>query len=366
MKEFVIQKDRSTLRYTGDISQFAGAKRYEFIDGKAKGIEAADIRTGTGFEYTVLPGRGMDIAHCSFKGVPVAYMSKTGINAPGYFESYGSGFLRNFFGGLLTTCGLSNVGIPCSDEHPVLGTEYFGLHGRISNAGAYQVCVQEDWNEHGEYVISVSGKVREAQLHGECFVLHRQVKSIMGSNSLTITDNIENQACYEIPFMILYHINIGYPILDEGSRLILNSRGMTPKDAYSECYAKEFDRFKAPVKREREHVFFHDINADVNGETMVALVNDQLEAGVYLKWNKNELPMLTQWKMGGESEYVCGIEPANCLPTSRTEQKERMALQYLKPFERKSITLEFGILNNAGEITEFESKLKSLGQEKGK
>jgi len=57
---FVIPKNRDFLMArVGDISLIAGIKRYEFIDGKAKGLEAIDIKTGSGFNFTVLPGRGM-------------------------------------------------------------------------------------------------------------------------------------------------------------------------------------------------------------------------------------------------------------------------------------------------------------------
>jgi hypothetical protein len=59
MKDFFINMNRDYLmKRMGDISQIAGVKRYEFIDGKAKGVEAVDFKTGTGFEFTVRPGRG--------------------------------------------------------------------------------------------------------------------------------------------------------------------------------------------------------------------------------------------------------------------------------------------------------------------
>ena len=103
MKPFPIPPDRTHLmQRMGDISQLAGLKRHELADGKARGVEAVDFWTGSGFTFTVLPGRGMDIAWAAYKGVPVGYISKTGITSPAYYESEGFRWLRNFFGGLLT------------------------------------------------------------------------------------------------------------------------------------------------------------------------------------------------------------------------------------------------------------------------
>lgn len=97
MKTFEINKNHDFLmKRMGDISQLAGLKRYEMLDGKARGVEAVDFKTGTGFQFTVLPGRGMDIAWASYQGVPISYMSKTGIVSPAYYNPEGMNWLRSF------------------------------------------------------------------------------------------------------------------------------------------------------------------------------------------------------------------------------------------------------------------------------
>lgn len=360
MKDFLLEGGKELLRFTGDMSQFAGAKRYAFTEGKEKGVEGVDVKTGTGFEYTVLPGRGMDIAYCSYKGVPVSYMSKTGIVGPGYYDSTGLEWVRGFFGGLLTTCGLSNVGGPCSEPHDTLGEQHYGLHGRITHAGAYQVCVREDWTEQESYEIRVSGKVKEAQLHGECFVLCREIKSVMGESRLEITDRIENQSCRELPLMLLYHINIGYPLVSEGSRLIVAHRDIEPNDAYSRERMEGHAVFGAPVPLEKENVYFHDMCVDENGYTSAGVVNDALEGGVYIRYRKAELPEFNQWKMCGVSEYVMGLEPGNSRPVGRTTWKQTGKMRLLAPYASETIHLEIGVLKDKADIEAFESRIKTL------
>lgn len=57
----------SLTRRVGDISQVAGARPCSLTSGPARGVEAIDVKTGTGFEFTGLPGRALDIAWASFK-----------------------------------------------------------------------------------------------------------------------------------------------------------------------------------------------------------------------------------------------------------------------------------------------------------
>ena len=126
---------RDFHRYTGHTAQLFGIKEYQLIGGRAKGVRAFDIRNGSGLEFTLLSGRCLDISALSFKSINCGYLAQPGIVAPEYYEPEGAGALRSFFLGFLTTCGLRNVGSPCEDEG-----ESFGLHGRISNIPAEEVC----------------------------------------------------------------------------------------------------------------------------------------------------------------------------------------------------------------------------------
>lgn len=85
-----LTKDQISKRI-GHISQIAGTKRYVLKDGRAEGVEAVDVKTGSGLYYTILPGRGMDIAWMEYKGVPIAHIAKSGITNPQYYESRGEG-----------------------------------------------------------------------------------------------------------------------------------------------------------------------------------------------------------------------------------------------------------------------------------
>ncbi len=357
MKDFSLCCDRKFLmQRLGNISQFAGAKRYWLADGKAQGVEAVDIKTGGGFAFTVLPGRGMDIAWAEYRGVPVAYMSKTGIASPAYYEKDGVQWLRTFFAGLLTTCGLSNVGGPCDETEPVVGSQHHGLHGRISNMAADNVCVREEWRGDA-YVMTVSGRMREAMLHGENLTLRREITATLGENRLFIRDVVENEGFAEKPLMLLYHINAGYPVLDAGSRLICASQTIIPVTDLAKTEIAQYAKFGAPENAAPERVYFHDLATDGQGQAAAAVVNDALELGLYVRFDKRQLSRFTEWKQLSTAEYVVGLEPGNCWPIGRIEQRKRGSLEMLPPGEKRIFEVEIGILSGREAIAGFEQAL---------
>ena len=177
---------RELLSWVGSVEQLAGARRSRLEEGKADGVEAVDVTTGGGLRFTVLPGRGMDIAAAAYRDVPLSFLSGTGITSAAYYEEPSLGFLRGFYGGLLTTCGIANAGAPSVD-----GGEPFGLHGRVANAAAEDVAVTQSW-EGDEYRIAVRGTMREAKAMFENLRLTRTVSTRLGRAGLTIRDTIEN------------------------------------------------------------------------------------------------------------------------------------------------------------------------------
>jgi len=345
------EKKEEILKRVGNISQIAGTKRYYLADGRGAGVECVDVRTGTGFEYTVMPGRGMDIGWCGFEGMPISYISKAGISAPSYFTGVRDQWLQCFPGGMLSTCGLGNVGDYCEDFTEGLGRQQFGLHGRISNQCAKNVCVTEKW-EKDIFVMEVSGTDTEAQLRGENFSLQRTVTGKLGENHLTVKDVITNEDFLERPYMILYHINFGYPVVDKGSRIIVRSREQFTDTEIAAKNRAEACRATEPVNGIEEELYFYKTK-NYNGQGFAAVVNDRMEAMSYVRYTADTLPYLTEWKMMGEADYVIGLEAGNCIPRGRKYHREKEMIKMLSPGESIVNELEIGIVMGKREIQLF-------------
>ena len=306
------------LRRVGDVSQLARVKPYRLIEGHVDGTLALDVSTGSGLEFTILASRGMDISSARHNGRPLAWRSATSDQHPAFFEPEGRGWLRSFYGGLVLTCGITWMGAAGEDQGQPLG-----LHGRISHIPATNVAWSGRW-EGDDYVLTVSGRMRESVVFGENVQLTRTIEARLGESRFTIHDEVENMGYERTPHMILYHVNIGFPAVDSHSRLIAPTVSATPRDSDAEEGKADFARMQSPTPGFRERVYFHDMRPDSDGKVTTAIVNPEIDGGfgVYCAYRKEQLPYFTEWKMMGEGTYVVGMEPANALVLGRATERE--------------------------------------------
>lgn len=344
------------LKRIGNVCQFGGTRHYELIEGKKRGTRAVDVNTGTGFNFTVIPDRGLDISLASYKGMNLIYQTAAGEVNPAYYNATGMEWMRSFFGGLLTTCGLTYLGAPGCDEG-----EDLGLHGRYSSTPVTRFCDTSCW-KGDEYGIELLGSVEESVLFGDKLRMDRVIRTQAGKRSLTVCDKVENTGSHASPFTILYHINPGFPLLDENAELILSSIKVIPYDEVSKGGTDEFLRFAAPAAGYREQNFHHVMVGDIAGYAYAAIVNRELLGGIglYIRFKMDSLPYLNEWKMLGEVDYVVGIEPCNTKCMNRSELRREGNLPFLAPGEAREQFVEIGILDGAKEIADFEGLVGSL------
>jgi hypothetical protein len=277
---------REVERRIGSLQQLGGIRHCELADGRARGVRAFEITTGSGLDFTVIADRGMDIADFSYKGVNLVYHAAAGIAHPSYYDPAGLEWLRVFFGGLLTTCGLTYFGRPGQD-----GEEELGLHGRYSALPAVRVSDLSRW-EGNEYVLELMGTVEEAVIFGDKLRLTRLISTRIGSRALRICDRVENFGSRPSPFLILYHMNAGFPLLDETAELAAASRDINPYDPGSTVGLSAALSFSAPQPEFAEMNFLHTMEADSRGFTQAAFVNRNLAGGLGLglRWKTASLP----------------------------------------------------------------------------
>jgi len=342
------------LRSVGSMEQVGGIKLFKISDGVERDVRIALMKTGE-LNLVIAVDRCLDIANAEYRGIPIGWISPTGIVSPYFFEPEKFGWLRGFFAGLLTTCGLTYMGAPTIDQG-----EELGLHGRISYSPAKLSSVGGRW-DGDEYVIWIEGEMREVKAFELNLVLKRRIESRLGEKKIRIFDEVVNEGWVKQPLMILYHINIGFPIVADGSRFISTSRLYVPRDEEARKDAERYDQIHGPVKGYREKVYFHDLAVDENGYAYAAVINEKLldGIGVYVRFRKDQLNRFVEWKMLGEGAYVIGMEPANALAMGRDKERKWGTLQHIHPQEHRKFELEIGIIVGE-EIKRFVEKIASI------
>jgi hypothetical protein len=202
--------------------------------------------------------------------------------------------------------------------------------------------------------------MREARLFGENLVLGRTIICKYGENKIILQNTLENCGFKREALMLLFHFNLGYPLLDEDAILVTSTAQLTPRDEEAIKGEASYNRCQQPTPDYSEQVFYHNLKSDQNGDTCVALINMKLEIGAALHFNKNQLFNFTQWKQMGEGEYVLGMEPCNCYVGGRVDPRNNGILEYLEPGEIRNFDLTIELLNGIEEIDTLINKINDL------
>ncbi|HYH56405.1 MAG TPA: aldose 1-epimerase family protein, partial [Anseongella sp.] len=322
-------------------------------NGPGRGSRIAWINTGSGLRYKVLVDRAMDISDAFYNRHGLAWLSHLGVTPPEPFSGTGMGWLRTFGGGLLTTCGLSHVGGPETDQYGERG-----LHGFISNTPAEIESVIQPDPAAGKLEMSITGTVKESRPFGPCLELKRTISGTVGRASIRIRDKVSNRGNTPAPHMLLYHCNFGWPLVDEGADIVWKG-GWQPREKGGARIFREGNTFrKCPAPMEEhsgtgEEAAFIDIEPDAAGRCTCGLYNSRLGIALALKFSKAQLPWLINWQHWGRGEYVTGLEPATNPPIGQAAARQRNELIQLAPGESREYDLEIELLDKEEEINEF-------------
>ena len=330
----------------GDLQTVCGFKDYTFNDGPARGVRAFDAKNGRNLQMTILADRGLDIASLSYKGVNMSFSSRDGIRSPYLYQEDGArGFLKQFNAGMMTTCGITYAGAAGKDEDRMLG-----LHGPYSNLPAEQVYA-EMTERDDDVLIAIHGLVRESCVFDENMVLRREMTLETEKDIVSIHDVVENQGFRREPVMLVYHINFGYPMLDEGARIYSSAAQVTPRDEIAAGGMHNYELMEAPGIERPEEVFFHRQLPDENA--FVMLHNEKLQLAAILHFDAKALPILCEWKCMRAGDYALGLEPTTSGVANRSAARSNGMLTYLEPGASRDFTLSLEFTEDPAVIDRY-------------
>jgi len=311
-------------RHSVDMRQFIHFRRSTL----ATGMRIVEAYNSSGLTFTVLLDRGMDIWTAHYKGIPLTWISQGSPHLP----DFGQNFLQQFNGGLLTTCGLMHVGPPETDEQT---GEFRDLHGRFNRLRADNVQILPVWvkdkvNEKEYYTLELSGYVSQGALFKEQLRLERTYFMALGRPEFDIYDKVTNVGDTPTPLMLLYHFNVGFPLVSKGARFCTPHEAVYPREDIARAGLNTWMDYDEASPGYAEQVFFHHVKAaSTGGISEAALLHDDF--GISISWETYNLPYLTQWKNTRQGVYVSGIEPGNCVPEGLNAARRSGRLVMIEP-----------------------------------
>ena len=279
----------------GSPEQLVSVRRYESLDGAAKGNTVIDICNGK-LHFTLNADRGLDIYNLEYKGVNVSFKSGAGNVSPRLAQSASYPFARYFAGGMLWTCGPDNIG------------DGSVFHGSFALTPAENVNIVKCFEE-GKYKVSVSGDIIFKQLFGCHIIIHRTVTTEYNSPLVAICDSITNAGYKPEEYYLLYHYNFGYPFASDGAKIFAPGE-ITARTAQAAAGIKDAETLCRPEPNFTEHVFYRK---QEKGE---AKIISPLGMSCTVKYDITKLPWLIQWKSMAAGNYALGLEPS----TSRLDE----------------------------------------------
>jgi hypothetical protein len=250
------------------------------------------VRLSGAIDVRLRPDRGLDLAAASFAGRPFAWTTPLG-EVPGIFGDWSA----SWGGGLMTTCGLDNVGVP---------SEGLPQHGTYTYLPARDVVVD-------------GGEARGTVEDPRGLRVDRRVASDAAAGRIELVDATTNTSTATLEAPLLYHCNLlwGEPTID--------SQQVVPRDA--DAAAHDWRVLGGGRERVYEHLF-----RDGGGASAASVSTQGLRVTI-----RSSLPRLWQWVDPGRG--VIGIEPANCSVLGRAHDRAAGRLPLLAPGETRVTTL---------------------------
>lgn len=363
---------RDLAARSGSLGQFAGVRLVELADGVERGIRMLEFRSGTGLRFTVLVDRAMDIADCEYRGQAIGWHSPAGFRHPGLHEYEGEGGLAwaRSFSGLMVTCGLDHILF--MNEVPADNYVYspkksvsHSLHGRVGTIPARLTGYGERW-DGDRCLLWAEGVVQQSAVFGEDLHLVRRIEIEVGSNDIVLSDRVVNHGFYRTPHMYCYHINVSYPLLDEGARYLAPIEDVVWAAHAGADYRKQGVGYRTappPQLNFHEQVWQHELAADAQGQVSVALVNDRIDLGFEVVTRKDQFPCLYEWQNFQAGQYALGIEPATHHVLGNLAARERSEMIWLEHGDERHYDTVMRILPDARAISDAEARIRATSDQ---
>jgi hypothetical protein len=338
--------------------------------GKQDGVDLIVVDNGK-LQITIIPTRGLGVLSVVQGNIRLGWDSPVKeVVHPKHINLQaraGLGWLEGF-NEWMVRCGLESNGQPGTDKFVNnVGDEStmeLTVHGKIANIPASEVELAVE--KKSPYRLTIKGRVDEKMLFGPKLELHTEISTEPGTSKFRIADIVTNAGAQPQEFQMLYHVNFGKPLLEEGAKLVAPAERVTPFNARAAKDVKAFNTYLGPTPGYIEQVYLFRPLADAGGKTTVLLHNKAADRGASLTYALKELPYLTMWKNTGaiSDGYVTGIEPGTNYPNKRMVERKFGRVPVLAGGASYPIAIEYAIHAGAADVRAVAARIAEVQKQK--
>lgn len=354
---------------TGDLASVAGIRSVVLDDGVERGVRALDLRTSSGLEVEVLVDRAFDIGSVRYRGAPLGWRSGNGFRHPGLHEHHDEGGLSwlRALDGLLVSGGLDHTLFGGEVDatryaYPPKQTVTHGLHGRLTAIPA-RVLEAREVVVDGASVLRVVGEVVQATSFGEHLRLTRTIELDLDGREIRLHDVVDNLGFEPTPHMFLYHLNIGWPFVDEGTELVAPIAGhLWQSDSVAE-QGTSYRVMPAPQLGFVEQVTEHELVVGADGRHRVALLAADGGRGVEVSWAAAGMPHFFEWQNLRSGQYAVGLEPSTHHVGGDGAARDDGSMTWLEHGDAREYATTIRVLEGAAETAAVRTAIREIGDQ---
>ncbi len=323
--------------------------------GRRDGVEVLLVDTGR-VRAALLITRGLSLWRANIDGLDCGW--KSPVDGPIHpqwvplSEPGGLGWLDGF-DELLVRCGLRSFGAPDFDAKS--GRLLWPLHGRIGNLPTENLEIELD-SAHS--LLMIKGQVSEQRFLQNNLQLFAQYTFSLNSNVIEVHDRVLNGSDVPGAMQLLYHINVGAPLLGAGAKLHLPADRIVARDAHAAEDIKDWATYRGPTAGYVEQVYFSSPKA-IDGWVPSLLTTADSSKGFAVHYKPETLPYFSQWKntVGERDGYVTGLEPGTGFPNPRSFEDTNGRVVQLAPGESKEFHLKLEGIASAERVKQLSSRI---------
>lgn len=332
-------------RHHASLDAYAGTRLVTLDNGSSRGVRLIEMRSGSGLEAEIVVDRSFDIGRLARDGETVSWHTPNGYRHPALIDLHGEGgqgYLRGL-SGFLSTCGFDHIRQPESEVVsglPLHPTEH--IHYPLHGLGAHQpaILIGHGLNENSDRpFLWCEGEVIQSMTFRGALRLRRRIEMPLAGDSFSIRDTVQNIGPHPVPSMMLYHFNLGHPLIDKESRLEFDA-----EQFWSSIEHDPRSTFGGPSD---DYVSEISVHAASSPRGVCRLSNPARGLGLAIGFDTSTLPYLQLLRLRGAGYYMAGIEPCTAAHRTRRDARAAGEIPMLAPEETREFALDVSLKRTA-------------------